>query len=146
MRIQHFALVAVLLASQAFAQTTQSPPTDDALYRDFGGQPGLVALMDDFMVRLLADPRMNPFFRDVDQKHVKEQLVDQFCQVSGGPCKYTGKDMKKSHSGVDITTSNFNALVEDLQQSMDAKGIAFSAQNRLLAKLAPMHREIVNAP
>ena len=54
--------------------------------------------------------------------------------------------MKKPHSGVDITVADFNALVEVLQQSMDAQGIPFGAQNRLLAKLAPMHREIVNVP
>jgi hemoglobin len=57
--------------------------------------------------------------------------------------------MKKAHSGFDVTASKLNALVEDLQdlqQSMDAQGIASSAQNRLLAKLAPMHREVVNAP
>ena len=143
MRIQHFAFVAVLLASQAFAQTTQSPPTDDTLYRDFGGQPGLVALMDDFMVRLLADPRMNPFFRDVDQKHVKEQLVDQFCQVTGGPCVYKGADMKSAHANLDIGKRDFNALVEVLQQAMDAQGIPFRAQNQLLAQLAHMHRDII---
>ena len=54
--------------------------------------------------------------------------------------------MKKAHAGVDITRTDFNALVEVLQQSMDARGISFSTQNRLLAKLAPMHRAIVNAP
>lgn len=133
---------AAFVGATGFAQTAP----DDTLYRQFGGQPGLVRLMDDFMVRLLADPRMNPFFRDVDQKVLKAQLVAQFCEVSGGPCTRKGKDMKTVHSGQDITTSSFNALVEVLQQSMDAQGIPFAAQNRLLAKLAPMHREIVNAP
>ncbi len=133
-------LVAALAAGSAFAQTTP----DDTLYRQLGGQPGLVRLTDDFTQRLLADPRMNPFFKDTDQKEFKAQLADQFCEVSGGPCKFKGKDMKTVHDGQDITKSNFNALVEVLQQSMDAQGIPFGAQNRLLAKLAPMHREIVN--
>jgi hemoglobin len=137
-------MTAVFACSAAFAQS--GPATDDALYRQLGGQPGLVKLMDDFMARLIADPRMNPFFKDVDQKHVKAQLVDQFCQVSGGPCKRVGPDMKKAHAGFDINKANFNALVEVLQQSMDAQGIAFATQNRLLAQLAPMHREIVNSP
>jgi hemoglobin len=53
-------------------------------------------------------------------------------------------DMKRTHAGMDINAANFNALVEVLQESMDARGIAFSDQNRLLAKLAPMHREIIN--
>ena len=98
------------------------------------------------MTRLLADPGMNPFFKDVDQKHLKEELVTQFCEVSGGPCKRVGPDMKKVHSSVDITKANFNRLVEVLQLSMDAQGIAFGTQNRLLARLAPMHREIINTP
>lgn len=137
-------VVASLACTLAHAQTR--PTTDDALYQQLGGQTGLTTLVDDFMVRLLADARMNPFFKDVDQKHLKEQLVAQFCQVSGGPCVLSGPDMKKAHDGMDITKSNFNALVEVLQTSMDAKQIPFTAQNRLLAKLAPMHRDIVNTP
>ncbi|KQW38082.1 group 1 truncated hemoglobin [Rhizobacter sp. Root404] len=133
-------LVAVLAAGSAFAQ----PQPDDTLYRQLGGQSGLVKLTDDFMQRLLADPRMNPFFKDTDQKEFKAQLAAQFCEVSGGPCQRKGKDMKTVHDGQDITKSNFNALVEVLQQSMAAQGIPFTAQNRLLAKLAPMHREIIN--
>jgi len=137
-------LGAALLAGTAQAQTTAA--RDDTLYQQLGAQPGLTKLMDDFMTRLLADPRMGPFFKDVDHQHVKEELVTQFCEVSGGPCKRKGPDMKKAHSGMDITKSNFNALVEVLQQSMDAQGIPFTTQNKLLAKLAPMHRDIINTP
>ena len=137
------ALAAVLCVGTAVAQTA---PSDDVLFQQLGARPGLIALTDDFMVRLLADPRMNPFFKDTDPKVFKSQLVDQLCEVSGGPCKFKGKDMKTVHSGQDVTRSNFNALVEVLQQSMDAQGIPFRVQNRLLAQLAPMHRDIVNAP
>ena len=143
MTLRH-AFLALVLACAAGGASAQS--TDDTLYRDLGGQPGLVALMDDLMVRLLADARMNAFFKDSDQKHVKEQLVIQFCQVSGGPCQLAKPDMKKAHGGMDIRRGDFNRLVEVLQQSMDAQGIPFRTQNRLLAKLAPMHRDIVNTP
>jgi hemoglobin len=141
------ALLIVTLAATVFAGAAgaQTAP-NDTLFQQLGARPGLVALTDAFMVRLLADPRMSPFFKDIDQKVFKSQLVDQLCEVSGGPCKFKGKDMKTVHEGQDITRSNFNALVEVLQQSMDAQGIPFGAQNRLLAQLAPMHREIINAP
>jgi hemoglobin len=148
----HAALLcgAALFNVNALAQATPAaaaPAADDSLYQALGAQPGLVRLMDDFMTRLLADPRMGPFFKDVDHAHVKEQLVLQFCEVSGGPCKRTkGPDMKKAHSGMDIRKNDFNALVEVLQQSMDAQGIGFTTQNRLLARLAPMHRDIINTP
>lgn len=130
----------------AQAQSAYRPaiPANDALYQALGADAGLVKLMDDFMLRLLADARMNPFFKDVDQKHVKAQLVAQVCEVSGGPCKLRGPDMKKVHAGFDINKAHFNALVEVLQQAMDAQGIAFGAQNQLLAQLAPMHRDIIN--
>ena len=135
-----------MFCAPAFSQSSYTPtiPANDTLYQQLGGEAGLTKLMDDFMARLLADPRMNPFFKEVDQKHVKEQLVAQFCEVSGGPCKLKGPDMKRVHAGFDIDRASFNALVEVLQQAMDAQGISFSAQNKLLAQLAPMHRDIVN--
>jgi hemoglobin len=143
--MRHLAHALVLVAAVAIAPV-RAQTTDDTLYKQLGGQPGLVTLMDDFMGRLLADPRMAPFFKDTDQKHIKEELVIQFCEVSGGPCRRKGPDMKKAHAGIDVTKSNFNALVEVLQLSMDAQGIPFSAQNKLLAQLAPMHRDIINTP
>ena len=142
-----FVCTALWCATASWGQTSGTaspPPPDDALYQSLGGQTGLVTLMDDFMRRLLADPQMNPFFRDVDQLHVKTQLVAQFCEVSGGPCQRKGPDMKKAHAGFDIDKGSFNALVEVLQRTMDAQGIAFAMQNRLLARLAPMHRDIIN--
>lgn len=135
------ALTATLWVGQMNAMAQQA---DDSIYRAFGETPGITALVDDLMPRLLADKRMNPFFKDIDQAEFKVKLVAQLCDVAGGPCKTVNTDMKKTHSGYDINANNFNALVEVLQESMDARGIAFSAQNRMLAKLAPMHRDIVN--
>jgi hemoglobin len=100
-------------------------------------------LMDDFMTRLLADPRTGPHFKPANQQRVKEQLVEQLCALSGGPCIYKGADMKSSHANLDIKKSDFHALVEVLQQSMNAQGIAFREQNKMLALLAPMNRDII---
>ena len=134
-------LIALMLATCGLAMA-QTAPTD-TLYKTFGEKPGLVKLMDDFMVRLLADPRTGPHFKPSNQQRVKEQLVDQFCQVLGGPCVYKGADMKSAHANLEIRKSDFNALVEVLQLSMDAQGIPFRAQNQLLAQLAPMHRDTI---
>jgi hemoglobin len=130
----------VLMAGASFAQTA---PQNDQLYKAFGEKAGLVLLMDDFMVRLLADPRTGPHFKPANQQRVKEQLVDQLCVLGGGPCVYKGADMKSAHANLDIKKSDFNALVEVLQQSMDAKGIPFRTQNQMLALLAPMHRDTI---
>ncbi len=119
-------------------------PTDDALYRALGGQVGLVEIVAEFRTRLLADARLERYFRDVDETRFRNHLVVQFCEVSGGPCKQAQHNMKRLHSGTDINKAAFNAVVEVLQQAMDAQGVSFHTQNRLLAQLAPMHRDIVN--
>ena len=134
-------LIALTLAWAGLAGTAHAQSSE--LYRNFGEKPGLIKLMDDFMVRLLADPRTGPHFKPTNQQRVKEQLVDQFCQVMGGPCIYKGADMKSSHANLDITKADFNALVEVLQHTMDAQGIPFREQNKLLARLAPMHRDTI---
>lgn len=111
---------------------------------EFGGHEGLKALMDDFMVILLDDPRMRPFFEQVDQQRVKDKLAEQFCVILGGDCTYTGMDMVEAHAGMEVRHADFNILVEDLQIAMDGRDIPTRAQNKLLAKLAPMHREVIN--
>lgn len=119
-------------------------PADSSLYQALGGRYGIERMMEEFNQRLLRDARTRPFFEDADQVNLKRRLTEQVCVVSGGPCTYEGKDMKAAHEGVDITKADFNALVEVLQQTMDARGISFHVQNRLLARLAPMHREVIN--
>ena len=135
-----FTTLGLLGTSAALAQSSAS---SDQLYKSFGEKPGLVVLMDDFMTRLLADPRTGPHFKPANQQRVKEQLVEQFCALGGGPCVYKGADMKSSHANLDIKKSDFHALVEVLQQSMDAQGISFREQNKMLALLAPMNRDII---
>lgn len=140
-------MMALALAVSSFvnagAALAQSAPENDQLYQAFGEKAGLVTLMDDFMVRLLADPRTGPHFAPANQQRVKEQLVDQFCALSGGPCQYKGADMKTSHAELDIKKSDFHALVEVLQLAMDARDIPFRRQNEMLALLAPMSRDII---
>ena len=135
---------ASLMPLPAHAQSTApASARSDALYKALGEKPGLVTLVDDFVNRLHADPRIGAHFKSTNLKNLKTQLTDQFCVVSGGPCVYEGDDMKTAHASLKITKGNFHALVEVLQQSMDGQGIAFATQNQLLALLAPMHRDVI---
>lgn len=152
MRLHTATLLLLLAASMTApaepAATIPNPapahPELRGVLDEFGGKPGLTALMDDFMVILLDDPRMAVFFEQVDQQRVKDKLVEQFCVILGGDCEYTGMDMVEAHAGIEVTHADFNILVEDLQIAMDRRGIPTRAQNQLLAKLAPMHREVIN--
>ncbi len=130
----------LLLNGAALAQHAGGP---DALYRALGEKPGITALMDDFVERLIVDPRIGTMFAKTKPANLKEQLRDQVCQLSGGPCKYEGDTMKAAHADLGVRKSDFHALVEVLQIAMDARQIPFRDQNRLLALLAPMHRDII---
>jgi hemoglobin len=74
---------------------------------------------------------------------LRRTLKEQFCYILNGGCAYSGRDMKSVHADHGVTTAEFNALVEILQAAMAREGVAFSSQNRLLAKLAPMKRDTV---
>ncbi len=127
-----------LLGAQA-----QTLPASDALYQTLGQKAGIAALMDDFVGRVLQDARIQQHFKDSNAQNLKASLTEQICQLSGGPCTYKGPDMKSAHADMGIRKHEFHALVEDLQAAMDAKGIPFAQQNRLLALLAPMHRDVI---
>ena len=132
-----------MLATSAHAQEGVKISDDAGIFKEFGEKAGLVVIMDDFMVNLLKDPRTKTSFEKSDQKRIKEQLVDQFCFILNGPCEYKGAKMKPIHAEAGINRENFNALVEQLQFAMDKNNVPFRAQNKLLAVLAPMHRDII---
>lgn len=119
--------------------------TDDSnLYEAFGEREGLTKIMDDFMIRLVANPATKPFFENSDQERIKLQLVEQFCVIMKGPCTYSGRSMAEVHKGTNIPERAFYALVEEFQKSANKFNVPFRAQNRLIAALAPMHRDIIN--
>lgn len=133
-------LIAIALLAAA---TGLAHAADDSVYRAFGEKAGIRTLMTDFVVRLKADAKIGRFFKDTKTEHLVTQLTDQLCKVSGGPCVYEGAPMAESHRDLEIGRADFNRLVEVLQDAMDARGIPFATQNRMLALLAPMHRDIV---
>ena len=109
-----------------------------------GGRAKLTAVADDLVDRLGADPRISHFFKETDMARLKVRLTDQFCHLAGERKSYRGANMKNAHADFAIHVADFNALVEDLQLAMDDQDIPFATQNRLLALLAPMQRDIVN--
>ncbi len=121
-----------------------APWAEAALFDDIGGQAEIDRIVDDATVRFLADPRVNKTFEDTNMDRFKKMLAAQLCQVTGGPCDYRGHDMTTAHRGLAVNQAMFNALAEDLQDSMEAVGVPYHTQNRVLALLAPMQRDIVS--
>lgn len=117
-----------------------------SLYERLGGTGPITAVVGKFVSIVGQDKRINGYFANADLPRLKNQLVDQVCQASGGPCTYEGKDMKTTHAGMKITTAAFNALVEDLVKALDTFNVPAREKNELLAVLGPMKKDIVEVP
>jgi len=134
-------LLVVLLVLTACAQ---QPAKDDSLYRDLGQRAGITRIVEGMLLNIAADPRIVRHFENIDIVRLRDKLVEQICVEAGGPCTYTGDSMEESHKGQHLTPSDFNALVENLQDAMSVQGVPIAAQNRLLARLAPMRAQVID--
>jgi hemoglobin len=123
--------------------TKISTEESDTLFQSFGGKAGIDKVVDDLLDIWPADPRISNKLQNADVEHLRMRLKEQFAHLVGGPIEYKGKDMKTIHDGQDLRNVDFNAVVEDLQSAMDKNHIPTRAQNKLLAKLAPMQHDIV---
>jgi hemoglobin len=131
------ALLAVLAGGCA---TTAS----DSLYQALGAEPGVRRLVDEVVLELHGDSRINALFKDTDDAYFKERLFEQICELSGGGCTYTGLSMEEAHSGMQLTETDFNYFVDDVRVGMTRAGIGIGAQNRLLALFRPMHGDTLH--
>jgi hemoglobin len=125
-------------------QTERPVMTDKSLYERLGGVDAITAVVDDFVANVAADPVINARFANSDLGNLKKQLVDQICEATGGPCKYTGKDMITAHTGMRISDAEFDALVADLKKTLDKFSVPAREQGELLGALGAMRPDIVN--
>ncbi|TKS62375.1 MAG: hemin transporter [Nitrospira sp.] len=117
-----------------------------SLYDRLGGKPSISSVVDQFAAKVAADTRINGRFAITDIRKLKGHLVDQFCMATGGPCTYSGRDMKTTHAGMKISNEDFGALVEDLVKALDMFKVPAQEKGELLSLLGPMKKDIVEAP
>jgi hemoglobin len=113
------------------------------LYERLGGLDAITAVVDSFVGRCAGDDRINGKFARTDIPRLKKMLVEQVCEAAGGPCTYTGRDMRGTHDGMGVTAGEFDALVEDLVATLDEFDVPKADQEELLGLLGPMRDEIV---
>lgn len=152
-RPSRFALAALavlaLLAAAAPAAVQADQHEKPSLYQRLGGYDAIAAVTDDFIGRLLADPAMARFFvgHSTDSKmHIRQLIVDQLCAAAGGPCVYTGRDMKTTHAGLGITEAEWNAAVVHLVATLDKFKVPQAEKDELLAVVSTLKADIVEAP
>jgi len=136
-RLVRLAAVSALVLMSAGARA------DKTLYESMGGEPALRTAVEHFADLVQTDDRINFTFAEADMSKFKKLIFEQLCNLSGGPCKYTGRDMRTSHVKLNINNAEFNALAEDLYIALDRAGIPYRLQNKLMALLAPMQHDIV---
>lgn len=120
-----------------------TPFSGSAMAAAFGGQDGIRRIANRTVELSEADPRIAAIFVSHDMVRLKRTLFEQFCYILNAGCDYSGRDMATSHKDLGIRMRDMNALVENLQQAMREERVAFAVQNRFLAKLAPMSRDVI---
>lgn len=131
------------LALALLVGCAQQPPKDDSLYQELGQRAGIQKIVEGMLLHIAKDDRIYKYFAKVDIVRVRDKLVEKFCVEAGGPCTYTGDTLVEAHKGLNLSRSDFNALVENLIDAMDDQHIPVPAQNRLIARLAPQRGEVI---
>ena len=148
-RVQRSARYAIAIATLSAAiglSLTANPgyAQEKSLYDRLGGRAAIVAVVDDFVGNVATDPRINGFFANTDIARLKRLLVEQICAGSGGPCTYSGRDMKTAHQGMGVRDEHFGALVADLVKTLDKFNVPAKEKSELLSVLGPMKGDIVS--
>ena len=134
---------AVFFGSVVGASAQMGSAPKKSLYDRLGGYNAISAVVDDFVGNVAADKRINKFFAKANVPRLKARLVEQLCAASGGPCIYTGADMKTAHAGMGVRNHDFDALVQDLVKSLNKFKVPKAEQKEIASVLLPMRKDIV---
>ena len=148
------ATIAVVAAAQAPMNASNPDATGGgqmkkSLYARLGGYDAIALVVDDFVGRLVADQKLTKFFvgHSEDSLHkIRMHVIDQLCAAAGGPCFYTGRDMKTSHHGLGITGDDWDAAASHLVESLDKFKVPKAEKDELLAIVSSLKKDIVDKP
>jgi hemoglobin len=137
-------------AAPSTAETPQSgtasrsePAGGPSLYQRLGGKDAIDAVVATFVTNIGRDQRIQLRFLFTDLDGLRAHLSAQICEAAGGPCKYTGRTMRASHTGMRIRDAEFDAMAEDLAAALKAHGVGAREQKELLAVIGSLRPEIV---
>ncbi|HNC98580.1 MAG TPA: group 1 truncated hemoglobin, partial [Myxococcota bacterium] len=142
----------LVLALAGMQQDIVTDPTgSNVLFNQLGGHAAVQAVIDQFLVNVAADSRINARFATTDIARLNGLLVEQVCEATGGYCVYSGLDMVTAHTGMGITHEEFGYMVEDLLAAFDTLGVAYTTgtfdgglpADQLVLALAAMETDIV---
>jgi hemoglobin len=142
-------VLAAALAAGAGAARAQSK--DKSLYDRLGGIYPIAVVVDDFIDRLVGNAVLNanPAIRDARERvptpGLKFHVTTLVCQVTGGPCKYTGRDMKSAHAHLNITQREWDAMIADFRATLNKFKVPVREQEELIQIVNSTKNDIVAA-
>jgi len=144
-------LLRIILLTAVFSLmlSTSGAAQDKSLYDRLGGYDGISKVVDDFIGRLVGDKQFEKFFigQSTDsRKKIRQHIVDQFCSATGGPCLYTGRDMKTTHGGLGITEAEWNGAAKHLVASLDKFKVDEKSKGEVVAFVMTLKKDIVEKP
>ena len=146
-RFQRATVIGLVLSLLlTMSATAIAASQEKSLYERVGGYNALAAVVDDFIVRLVSDKQFEKFFigQSTDsKKRIRQHILDQFCAATGGPCVYTGREMKTSHAGLGITNAEWDAAAKHLVASLDKFKVPEKEKGEILAFVTSLKKDIV---
>jgi hemoglobin len=156
--MKHFFVILLLILGCAATPASaakgrrrgKKAPATKTLFDRLGQKKGIAELVDDFVSNCAADTRINAFFAATAADparltQFKERLGEQLCEISEGPCRYSGKSMKEAHVGMHVRAEHFTALVDDFAKALDKRKVKPADREKLLETLEPLKAEIVDS-
>ncbi|MGQ0640650.1 MAG: group I truncated hemoglobin [Gemmatimonadaceae bacterium] len=141
-RLSLAAFVTLGVSASASAQAGAS----NSLYKRIGGYDAIAAVTDDFLGRLANEPLIAPFFRGQSQNTIgklRMLVIEQVCAATGGPCVYTGRDMKTVHKGLGITEEQWNASTRHFTATLEKFNVPAKEKSELLGIIGSLKNDIV---
>ncbi len=134
------ALIALPLCSAA------AGAQDKSLYQRLGGYDAIAAVSDEFIARLAADDQEKRFFiglSDDSKMRIRQHIVDFICKAAGGPCYYTGRDMKTAHAGSGVAKADWDRSLKIFGEVLNKFKVPEKEQHDVAALLKPLENDIV---
>ena len=114
-----------------------------SLYDRLGGADAINALTESWVARVGGDDRANGKFVRTDIDRLKNEVIDQLCEATGGPCAYTGRSMLETHAGMKVTAGEFDVVMQHLDAALDELNVPKTERDELIGLLRPMRDDIV---
>jgi hemoglobin len=115
-----------------------------SIYETIGGASALAAVVDDFYVRVLADPQLAGFFGGANMPKLKGRQVEFFAAALGGPDLYQGASMRKVHAGRGISQADFDKVAFHLAAALAAAGVPAETITQIAEAITPLSGDIVS--